>query len=310
MTTRTLSIVVPVYFNAESLPELFAELTDLERELAQREFALELIFVDDGSKDDSLQELLKLKKKRPATKVISLSRNFGAVAASKTGLSFVSGDVFTILAADLQDPPQQILPMLEQWSKGHKFVVSARASRGDPPLTRLFARAYYQLVKRLVVKNYPKGGYDLMLMDKCMLPYMAGSTKNTNPNLYALWLGFEPAILYYERRKRRHGKSQWTFRKRLKFLVDTMTGFSVTPIRLLSAFGVVVAMLSFLYGCSVVISALFGTVEVAGFATLAALISFFGGLILVMLGGIAEYVWRVFVTVNNHPETVIDQTFL
>ena len=165
-TKKTLSVVIYVYFNAESLPVLFDEIRAVEKELLGRGVELELIFVNDGSGDNSLEELLKIKRARPATKVISLSRNFGSVAASKTGFKFVTGDAFLILSADLQDPPLQILPMVDRWLEGHKFVVSARATRDDPPATRLFAWIYYRLINWMVVAGYPMGGYDLMLLDK------------------------------------------------------------------------------------------------------------------------------------------------
>jgi glycosyltransferase involved in cell wall biosynthesis len=309
-SSKTLSVVVPVYFNADSLPALFDEIEEFERELFARGVGLELIFVNDGSSDNSLEELLKIKRKRPATKVISLSRNFGALAAAKTGLRFATGDGFTLLAADLQDPPKQIVHMVDKWLEGHKFVVSARASREDPLVTRMLAWVYYRIVNWVVVRGYPEGGYDLMLMDKVMLPYMLGSIKHTNPNMYAYWLGFEPAILHYHRRARRHGQSRWTFAKKLKFFIDTISGFSVTPIRLMSLIGVLVAIVSFVYGTNIVINALFGNVEIRGFATLAALISFFSGLILIMLGVLGEYLWRVLDAVSNKPESVIDETFL
>jgi glycosyltransferase involved in cell wall biosynthesis len=214
---KLLSIIVPVYYNAESLPELFTELVDLESRLAERSVALELIFVDDGSGDESLAELLAIKRARPSTKVVRLSRNFGAVSASKTGFSFVTGDAFAVIAADLQDPPQQILLMVDQWLAGSKFVVSARATRRDPPSTLFWAWLYYRIVEWAVLPGYPRGGFDLMLMDRVMLPYMVGSTKNTNPNVYAYWLGFKPAILYYDRRERPHGSSRWTFLKKVRF---------------------------------------------------------------------------------------------
>ncbi|WP_159011120.1 glycosyltransferase [Bradyrhizobium sp. S69] len=307
---KTLSIIVAVYYNAESLPHLHEQLIQLEEMLHSRQIDLELIFVDDGSGDNSLEQLLKIKAARPATKVINLSRNFGAVAASKTGFQFVTGDAFTMLSADLQEPIEQIVLMVDEWVNGHKFVVAARAARGDPPVTKFFASIYYLLLEFMVIKGYPQGGYDLMLMDKVMLPYLQRSTKNTNPNVYAFWLGFNPRVLSYSRLERQHGRSRWTFRKKLKFLFDTVTGFSVMPIRMLSGFGVFVAFLSFLYGISLVVSAVLGDVEVQGFATLAALISFFSGLILVMLGAIGEYLWRVFDAVSSKPEAVIEETFL
>jgi polyisoprenyl-phosphate glycosyltransferase len=310
MPNKLLSLVIPVYFNAESLPGLFAELEHVEGELRRRNLDLELIFVNDGSGDGSLQQLRKIKDKRPATKIINLSRNFGAVAASKTGFGFVTGDVFGILAADLQDPPQQVVEMADHWLAGHKFVISVRAARGDPWVSRLLSRLYYRAIDWLVVSGYPIGGYDLMLMDKSMLGYLVGSTKHTNLALYAFWLGFNPVVLYYVRREREHGKSRYTFRKRLKFLVDTISGFSATPIRLMSLFGFSIAILSFLYGANIIINALLGNFDLRGFATLVALISFFSGLILFMLGVLGEYLWRVFAAVNNVPEAVIDETYL
>src|ERR1700674_755638 len=308
--TKTVSVVILVYFNAESLPILFDEITAIEKELLQRGVVLELIFVNDGSGDNSLQELLKIKGRRPATKIISLSRNFGGIAAWKTGLKYVTGDAFVLLSADLQDPPDQILAMADEWLAGNKFVICTRASRKDPLSTRVLAALYYRVVRWMIAADYPRGGFDLMLMDKIMLPYMASANKHTNPSLYAYWLGFRPVILPYNRRERRHGRSRWTFAKKLKLFIDTISGFSVVPIRLLSLFGIIVALASFLYGARLVVLTLLGHVEVRGFATLAVLISFFSGLILVMLGVIGEYLWRVFDAVNNKPESVIDETYL
>lgn len=307
---KTLSVVVPVYFNAESLPLLFGELKAVEAGLRERDVGLELIFVNDGSRDSSLDALLEIKRRRPATKVINLTRNFGAVAAAKTGFRFVTGDAFTIVAADLQDPLDQIVAMVDKWLQGDRFVVCVRTSREDPAASRLFSRAYYLAVRWFVASDYPASGYDLMLMDKTMLPYMAGSSKHTNPQLYAFWLGFEPAFLKGHRRPRAHGRSRWTFANKLNYFVDSLSGFSAAPIRLLSLIGVLVAFASFVYGVSIFVAALVWDFEVKGFATLAVLISFFSGLILVMLGVLGEYLWRVLDALNEKPEAVIDQTFL
>jgi dolichol-phosphate mannosyltransferase len=307
---KTLSMVIPVYYNADSLPELGENLARCEKAVVARGIRLEIILVNDGSGDDSLVRLLEFKRKRPETKVINLSRNFGAVAASKAGFQYVTGDGFMILSADLQEPVEQVIFMVDEWLAGEKFVVSARAERGDPLMTKIFAWVYYHLLEVLVVKGYPQGGFDLMLMDSVMLPYMKSSTKSTNPNLYAFWLGFKPRVLYYERRQRKYGRSRWTFGKKLRFLADTLSGFSVTPIRALSGFGAAIALLSFGYGTSTLVAALLENVPVRGFATLAVLISFFSGLILIMLGVLGEYLWRIFDAVNNKPESVVDEAFL
>lgn len=308
--TRTLSIVTPVYFNADSLPLLFVEFRPVEDALLSRGVAVELIFVDDGSGDASLDELLKIKGRRPATKVVSLTRNFGAVAAMKTGMRFVTGDAFIFVSADLQDPLEQIVSMVDKWMEGNKFVISARASREDPFSTKLFARIYYALVKRLIAPDYPRGGFDLMLMDRVMLPHMLDSTKHTYPQLYSFWLGFKPTVLYYHRRARPYGRSRWTFRKKLKLFADSLSGFSAAPIRILSLIGIFVALVSFAYGVTIALTTLLWGAEVRGFASLAVLISFFSGLILIMLGVLGEYLWRLLEAVNSKPEGVIDETFL
>lgn len=307
--SKKLSIVVPVYFNAESLPILFEKLLGIEQQLASIGMELELIFVDDGSGDNSLDELLRIKETRPSTKVIKLARNFGSVHASKCGFQFVTGDCFMILAADLQDPPELIMEMVEKWRAGSKFTICERISREDPLVSKIYAAVFYWLLHRLVISDYPDGGYDMALMDKSLLPHIVNSSKNLYTPLLAYWLGYKPEIIHYHRAKREHGKSRWTFKKKFKAFLDVMLGFSVTPIRLISAFGAIVAILSFAYGVSVVVNAFLGNVPVAGFASLAALISFLLGLVIVMLGIIGEYLWRVFDEVNKRPEVVIDEVY-
>lgn len=306
---KKISIVVPVYFNAPSLPQLHDELCSIETELAKRDISIELIFVDDGSKDNSLEQLLLIKKQRPEAKIIKLTRNFGAVHASKTGFRFVSGDCFMVLAADLQDPPTLVLEMIDHWLVGSKFVICERYSRDDPFVSKLFARVYYVLLRTLVLPDYPRGGYDLALMDKVMLPYLLNSSKSIFTPLLAYWLGFEPKVIQYHRRSRLHGKSRWTFAKKFRAFLDVMLGFSITPIRTISAIGVVVSVLSVSYGLIVVINALLGKTTVPGFATVIALITFLLGLIIVMLGVIGEYLWRIFDETNKRPETVIDEIY-
>jgi dolichol-phosphate mannosyltransferase len=310
LARRCVSVVIPVYFNEESLPSLFNELKWLEGELDALALDLELIFVDDGSKDRSWAVLLGLREGRPATRLIRLARNFGAVAASNTGFQFVTGDCFTVLSADLQEPIEQVLKMVEEWVAGNRFVISVRKGRDDPPITKAFAGAYYKVVRRLVLDTYPQGGFDLMLMDRAMLPYLQQSSVHTNPNMFAYWLGFQPVALPYKRRKRPFGRSRWTIRKKLTFFIDTVTGFSVIPIRLVSLAGVMTAVLSALYGVWIALNALSGRIDVSGFSTIVVLISFFSGLILFSLGIIGEYLWRIFDSVLQKPKSVIAEAWI
>jgi dolichol-phosphate mannosyltransferase len=306
---KTISVVTPVYYNEGSLAPLLTELLEVESKLQERGVALELIFVDDGSGDRSFEELLKIKQRRPATKIIKLTRNFGAIHATKTGFRFVTGDCFMNLAADLQDPPELILQVIEKWQQGSKFVLATRSHRDDPVSSKFFAWVYYVLLRLFVVNDYPRGGFDLALMDKALLPYLNNSSKNINTPLFAYWLGFKPDIIKYARRKRSHGKSRWNFWKRLKLFIDAILGFSIVPIRMISVVGVIVSFLSFAYGFIILFNTLVGRTAVPGFATIVALLSFLLGMVIVMLGIIGEYLWRIFDETNKRPEAVIEEIY-
>ena len=303
---KTLSVVVPVYYNEQSLPALFEKLLEVEQQLGALGLALELIFVDDGSGDESWKVLLNLRERRPATRLIKLSRNFGAVHASKAGYRYVTGDCFVTVAADLQDPPEVIVEMAKHWLAGSRFVISERAHRDDPLLSRSFSFIYYKMLNALVMRDYPAGGFDMALMDRAMQGPMVNSAKNVFTPLLAFWLGFKPTIIKYDRPKRAHGKSRWTFSRKVKTFLDVMLGFSVTPIRIMSALGVVVAVVSFTYGSIVSLWALIQGVQVPGFASLVSLITFLQGVIILMLGLIGEYLWRIFDETNRRPEVVVE----
>lgn len=303
----TVSVVVPVYFNEGSLLSLFDALQQVESALRERGLGLELIFVDDGSGDGSLAVLREIKRRRPATKVVKLTRNFGAVHASKTGMRFVTGDCFLVMAADLQDPPELILEMAEHWRRGAKFVICTRQERDDALVARMFSKLYYLLLRMFVVRDYPQGGYDPALMSREFLPYLVNSGKNVNTPLLAYWLGFEPTRIPFARRRRQHGKSRWTFLKRVEFFLDSILGFSIVPIRLMSLFGALVALAAFGYGAVIAVNTWRGRADVPGFPTLVVIISFLSGIVIMMLGTIGEHIWRIFDEVNHRPETVIDE---
>lgn len=304
---NTLSIIIPVYFNEGSLPDLFNKIQNTEKDLKNQNVGLELIFVDDGSRDNSFALLKQFKSLRPSTKLVKLSRNFGAISAVKAGLNYITGDCFLFLAADLQDPPELIPQMIEKWRNGAKYVICERTDRDDPASSKIFSTIYYKLLRRFVVNNYPKNGFDLALMDGKFLPHLKSSGKHINFPLFPYWLGFTPEIIQYKRMAREHGKSRWTFGKKWKLLIDSIFSFSFAPVRLISAIGLVVSLCSFSYGMLVVVSALIGKVVVPGFATIVALISFLLGLIIIMLGIISEYIWRIFDEVNRHPYAVIEE---
>jgi len=306
---KTLSIIVPVYYNEESLSPLMTELVKVEEQLKSLNVELELVFVDDGSGDGSLQELVRLKASYPKISIVKLTRNFGAIQAVKAGMNFVNGDCFMFLAADLQDSPGLIIEMVQRWLYGSKYVICVRKDRDDPWASKMFAALHYKLIRTLVIKDFPEGGYDLALMDSAMLPYMKQGGKNINISLFGFWLGYEPDIIYYRRQARVHGVSRWTFVKKVKYFFDSVLGFSITPIRLMSIIGLVVSVISFMYGIAVVLAALIGGQEVPGFSATASLLSFLLGIVIVMLGLIAEYLWRIFDQTSERPETVIEKIY-
>lgn len=304
---KTVSVVIPVYYGADTLPVLYHAFNEVEKKLLEKEVDLHLIFVDDGSKDNTYIELLKIKEKKEKVTIIKLAKNFGAVCASNAGLKFVKGDAFTIYAADMQDPPELLLQMVDKWISGKKYILCQRnKKRKDPLLTKLFAKFYYKLIRILVVPDFPETGFDIMFWDAQFLPYLQTTSKNINRSLYSHWLGIQPEIILYDRSERIHGKSKWTFNKKFKLFIDSFVGFSILPMRITTIVGGIVASISFIYGSIVTIGGILGNVVVPGYASLIVIISFLLGLIIVMLGVIGEYIWRIFDEVNKRPESVID----
>lgn len=305
---KKISVVVPVYFGEETLPILFDAFVKVEAVLLKKNISLQLIFVDDGSKDNTYNELLKIKAtNKLETIIIKLSKNFGALCASNAGLKFVKGNAFTIFAADMQDPPELLIEMAENWLLGNKYIICQRnKERKDPFITRVFAFFYYKLLRLLVVDDFPDTGFDIMFLDAQFLHFFTNISKNINRALYVHSLGISPKILFYDRKERMHGTSKWTFGKKFKLFIDSFLGFSMLPIRLITGLGLIVSLFSFTYGIIVIIGAFYGNVSVPGYASLISMCSLLFGIIILMLGVIGEYIWRIFDELNKRPEFVIE----
>ena len=304
-TLEKLSVVIPVFQNEGSLTGLYAELKQLNEKLLGAGTQLECIFVNDGSTDNSLSILREIKAEQETWVLVNLSRNFGAVNCSKTGLGFVSGDAFVILAADLQDPPMLLLEMCEHWRNGFDFVICERESRNDPLSTKFFAAIYYFLLRIFVIEDYPKGGYDFALMDKKLLKPMYESSKSMYTPILAWWLGFKPYVIKYSRAKRFHGKSKWTFSKKVNAALDIFLGFSKKPIRYMTYLGFLVSGTSVTFGFVILFSAVFHRISVPGYASIVALMTFLFGITILMIGIVGEYLVRIVDEVNKRPFSVI-----
>ena len=303
---KVISIVVPVYFNEPNLPETIPQLLALEKKLT--DYELELVFVDDGSRDRSLSILLEFQKKFPDTiKVLKLTRNFGSMAAIQAGLTVASGDCTAFIAADLQDPPELLIDMIKHWEKGTKAIFAVRSDRKENFIQKSISNLYYKLIRTFAIPDYPAGGFDLFLIDKQVVREVNKiQEKNTSILTLIYWLGFDAVMIPYVRRKREKGKSRWTLSKKIKLFVDTFVSFSYFPIRLFSSIGILYAIASFLYGAFVFIYwAVYGE-TVQGWVTMMLVLTFTAGLQMTLLGILGEYLWRTLDTSRKRPLFVID----
>jgi polyisoprenyl-phosphate glycosyltransferase len=300
-----LSLVIPVYRNEESISDLLAALEDLSRKL---DGAFEAVFVVDGSPDRSL-ELLRdmLPFAGFHSHVLSLSRNFGSFAAIRAGLTAGGGDVFAVMAADLQEPPELVLSFHEALESGrYDVAVGCRDSRTDPLRDRLFAGAFWGLYRALVQREVPRGGVDVFACTRRFRDEIL-SLRESNSTLVGLifWLGFRRAEIRYVRRPRQHGQSAWSFRRKVRYLLDSCFAFSDLPIRLLSVAGLTGMVLSLVAGAIVLVVKATGRIEVPGYAPIILAVMFFGGLNSLGIGILGEYLWRTFENSKDRPGYVV-----
>lgn len=306
---KCISVVIPVYFNEQNLIETVPQLLDLFKMIPDYKF--ELVFVDDGSEDHSLDILLDYQSKFPEIiKVIKLSRNFGSMAAIEAGFSIASGDCIGMITADLQDPPELFLEMIHHWEQGNKVIFAVRQGREDPIIQKIFSNIYYAMIRKFAIRNYPSGGFDFLLADRQVIEEVIQiHEKNTNIMTLIFWLGFKPILIPYIRRSRKKGKSRWTLGKKIKLFIDTFVAFSYFPIQLLSVLGFFVAFGAFLYGAYIFLYWLFFGISVAGWVPMMVILTFTSGIQMTMLGILGEYLWRTLDEARNRPYFVIDEIY-
>lgn len=301
---KVISIVIPVFRNAKTLEEVHSGLSGLFTE-GLKGFSLELIFVDDGSDDDSFKVLQSIFKKDERVKVLSFSRNFGQVPAIIGGLDEATGDAVIIMSADLQDPVEIILQMVDAWDQGNEVVIAHRKNRKDSFATRAASGLFYQLMKFSKLE-IPEGGFDFVLLDrKAHHGLKEIGSRNRFLQGDILWLGFETKLIPYERQARETGKSQWSFGKKLKYLIDGVLSTSYWPIRLMSLLGFITAFSGFVYILGIVYMRLVHATPFNGWAPIMVIILFVGGMIMMMLGIIGEYLWRIYDEVRDRPYYIL-----
>lgn len=296
-----LSLVIPVYRNEGSIPDLLSAVSQLNNTL---ENDLEVVFVVDGS-PDRCYELLrdKLPDQSFRSKLVLLSRNFGSFMAIRTGLQFGAGDRFAVMAADLQEPPELVLEMnriLQR--KDADVVVGVREGRQDPLLSRLASQVFWGLYRRYVIPEIPQGGVDMFGCNKAFRDTLL-TLDERHSSLIAqiFWLGFRRSVVTYTRQVRQHGKSAWTLSKKINYLMDSVFSFTDLPIRLLVRVGAGGSVLAALFAVFVLFAKLYGMISEPGYAMTILTIIFFGCLNLLGLGIIGSYAWRTYENTKNRP---------
>lgn len=304
---KTFSIVIPVYQNEANLDDTIPKLLHLKDSLP--DYNLELVFVDDGSTDNSYNILSKyFELHQDIIKVIKLTKNFGQIYAIYCGLGKARGDCAGIISADLQDPHELFIEMIRKWENGTKLVIAEREKREENARQTFISNRYWRMIRKYAIKNYPVGGFDFCLIDRNVISNI-NKINEKNSNVFALMfsLGYPYEIINYTRKKRSQGKSQWTLSKKIKLFIDMFVAFSYVPIRTISIMGLIISLLSFGYALYIVFITLAHRNPYTGWSTIVVLLSLFSGLILLTLGVVGEYLWRILDEVRKRPNYVIDK---
>jgi len=304
-----ISFVVAVYHNEGAVSKTHEKIQSVfASDLPQHEY--EIIFVDDGSKDGSLKEILNLREQDSRVKVITFTRNFGQMAAMLAGFKEATGDAVINISADLQDPVELIPQMVAKWQGGAETVICYRTDRADTLAAKLFSRLAYGVL-RMSLPQIPPGGFDFVLMDrKVMDEFNAIDVRHRFFQGDLLWTGYRTSFIPYVRLQRTIGKSQYNFGKKLKNFLDAVLDASYLPIRFISLVGLITSVLGVLYSATIAFSWLRGETPFQGWAPLMIVILLVGGMIMVMLGVIGEYVWRINEEVRKRPNYVVRDKFL
>lgn len=302
------SLIIPV-FNEQDVLQIFLEETT--RIFTAAKLKYEYVFVNDGSTDATLSQLLDLSSKDQHIRVVNLSRNFGKEAALTAGIDHVRGDVLIPMDVDLQDPPKVIPLFIEKWKEGYDIVYGVRTRRDeDSALKRATAGAFYRLFNRLSALNIPNNVGDFRLIDKRASEVLRQLPERNRfmKGLFA-WVGFSSIGVPYERPARVAGQTKWGFWRLWNFALDGLLGFSTVPLRVWSYLGGIVSMISFFYAWFIIIRALIFGIDVPGYASLLTVILFLGGIQLLSLGIIGEYLGRLFIEVKGRPIYVVEAVY-
>lgn len=297
-----ISLVVPCYNEQETVRIFYDETVKVLKEIG---YDYEIIYVNDGSKDNTLSELIKLyEEHKKEIKVIDFSRNFGKEAGMFAGLEHATGDYITVMDVDLQDPPEMLKEMIRGIEiDGYDIVGTRRVSRkGEPPIRSFFARQFYKLINKFIDVEIVDGARDYRLMKKKVVEaILSMREKNRFSKGIFAWVGFKTKYLEYENVERVAGETSWSFHKLLLYAIDGIIAFTTAPLQISTLMGIIISVLSFMYMLFVFVKALLFGDPVAGYPSLIVFILFLGGIQLLAIGIIGTYLSKLYIEVKNRP---------
>ncbi|AJI75196.1 glycosyl transferase 2 family protein [Francisella philomiragia subsp. philomiragia ATCC 25015] len=298
------SIIIPVKDESEGIDHLFNRLMPILEQLPTK---YELVFINDGSNDNTLDLLLEKQKSIPEIAVVDLSRNFGKEAALFAGFANCKGDAAISIDADLQDPPELILEMVEHWLNGYEVVTAVRENRDTDTSTKKHtAGLFYTVMNKISETKLTPNAGDYRLLNRAAINAFLELKEKVRFNKGLLtWIGFKEKIVYHAREERVAGQTKWNYWKLFKFSIDGITSFSRAPLEIWSYIGVFIALMSFVYGSIIILKSLFLGVDVKGYPSLVTFILFFSGLQMISIGMLGSYIGRIFIETKHRPLYIV-----
>ncbi|MFD2705774.1 glycosyltransferase family 2 protein [Salibacterium lacus] len=302
------SVVIPMYNEEEVIQETYRRLKKVMDEIGE---SYELLFINDGSQDSTLEIIKEYARWDKKVKLIEFSRNFGHQVAISAGMDFANGNAVIVIDADLQDPPELIKDMTDQWKDGYEVVYAKRTKRkGETAFKRATAFLFYRLLKSLTEIDIPVNTGDFRLIDRKVCDQMKQlHEKNRFVRGLVSWVGFNQTVVEYERDERLHGESKYPIKKMLKLSLDGITSFSYKPLKLASFAGVLLSLAGFLYMLVVIYQKLFTDSTVTGWSSVIVIQLLFFGFVLSILGVIGEYIGRIYDESKGRPIYIVKQTY-
>lgn len=302
-----LSVIVPLYNEAPNIDKLFERLLWA---LNPFNITYEIVCIDDGSRDNTLERLIEYHFRHPVIKVVALSRNFGKEIALTAGIDHAQGQAIVPIDADLQDPPELIEQLMAKWREGYDVVYARRRARqGETWMKRLTATAFYRVIGKISPVPIPQDTGDFRLLDRRVVEALKQMPERTRfmKGLFA-WVGFKQTYIFYNRPPRYKGQTKWNYWKLWNFALDGITSFSLVPLKVWSYLGLALSLLAFVYATFLIARTLIFGIDVPGYASLMVSVLFIGGVQLISLGIIGEYLGRVYEEVKQRPLYLIRES--